>query len=84
VLDGHLAALTIESLAVEGALVVRLCRGAKVTVRRLRVANAGWAFEELAEGEAAPEQLAIRGYKLVKHAQRELVFDAPGEYVVDE
>ena len=38
-LDGHLAALTIESLAVEGALVVRLCRGAKVTVRRLRVAK---------------------------------------------
>ena len=84
VLDGHLAALTIESLALQGALVVRVCRGAKVTIRKLRVANAGWAFEELAEGEAAPEQLAIRGYRLARREQRELVFDAPGEYVVDE
>lgn len=35
-------------------------------------------------GETAPEPLAIRGYSLVKKGQRELVFDRPGAYVVDD
>ena len=32
-------------------------------------------------GEEAPEELAIRGYKLVKEGQREIVLQGlPGEY----
>ncbi len=50
----------ILDLEVEGALVVRAVPGAKVIIDGLRVKNDGWAFEPLAEGEAAPEELAIR------------------------
>jgi hypothetical protein len=30
------------------------------------------------------EALAIRGYSLSQNAQRELVFDKPGEYIVED
>jgi hypothetical protein len=53
-------------------------------VRRLKVVNAGWALTPLAEGEDAPASLKIRGFKCVKKEARELTYDAPGEYVVDE
>jgi hypothetical protein len=36
----------------------------------------------LAAGEAAPEELAIRGFRVVKKATAEYVFDAPGDYVL--
>ena len=37
---------------------------------------------ELTGGE--PEELTIRGYKLRKLQTRELIFDQPGVYVVDD
>ena len=39
--------------------------------------------QRLAEGEAAPEPLAIRGYKLLKRGQHELSF-FKGTHVVDD
>jgi hypothetical protein len=35
-------------------------------------------------GETVPEPLAIRGYTIEKIAQRELTFDQPGSFVVDD
>ena len=55
-----------------------------VDIKKLRVDNAGWELVPLAVGEDAPLAVQIRGFKLVKHAQRELIFDTPGDYVVDE
>merc|ERR1712060_326072 len=70
VLAGDLAQLSIHSLQLQGTLVIRVCAGARVTVKRLREENEGWRFTELAEGEEVPEQLSIRGYQLTKLAQR--------------
>lgn len=63
--------------------MLKLCAGANVTLRKVRVSNAGWSFKSL-WGAGHDEALAIRGYQLTKHAQRELVFDRPGEYVVED
>ena len=83
VLRGDLTGLTIESLELSGTLVVQLVPGAKLTIRSVKEQNDGWAFADL-DGEAVPEPLAIRGYKMVKSAQRELIYDIPGTHVVDD
>jgi len=82
VLEGDLTRVRLEALSLDGALVVRVVPGADVTIRNLRVSNTGWEFGELTGGE--PEELAIRGYKLRKLQTRELIFDQPGVYVVDD
>ena len=83
-LQGDLSGLRIESLQLDGTLVVRMCRGANVVLRKVRVKNAGWTFKSL-WGNNYDEALLIRGYQLAQHAQRELVFDQPGDYeVVDD
>ena len=79
---GELRGLRIESLELQGTLVLRLCDGCNVTLRRVRVANAGWSFRST-DG-ASDEALAIRGYAPVRTEQRELTFDTPGAYVVDD
>ena len=70
VLRGRLEGLSIEKLDLAGALVIEVCEGATVTVKSLVERNAGWAFVELVDGEDAPEELAIRGYRLEKRAER--------------
>ena len=80
-LQGDLRGLTIESLELRGTLVVRVCKGANVTLRRVRVDNAGWSF---AEYTGSDEALAVRGYEVVHHDQRELTFDTPGTFVVED
>jgi len=84
VLAGDLDGLCIQSLQLKGTLVIRMCAGARVTVKRLREDNEGWSFAEIAEGDEVPEQLSIRGYQLTKLAQREIVYSEPGEYVIDD
>lgn len=84
VMRGDLSGLRVESLHLRGALTVRLCKGARVTLRRVRVRNAGWAFKEFGEGGSADEALAIRGYELERRETRDLVFDEPGEYTVED
>lgn len=81
ILDGD--SITVEDLEVHGALVVRAAPGAKVAIRGLKVQNAGWEWRPLAEGEAAKEEEAIRGFRVVRNATAEFVFDKPGEYVLD-
>ena len=82
-LQGELRGLRIESLDLDGTLVLRMCEGANVTLRKVRVANTGWAFKSL-WGRGHDEAIAIRGYNLAKHAQRELIFDRPGVYVIED
>ena len=84
VLDG--AGIRVKRLSLDGALVVRACEGAFVELTSVEVENGGWQFvplladEELDAGEA--EILRLRGYRLVKHQTRELIFDKPGYYEV--
>ena len=56
--------------------------GATVTLKSVRVSNAGWSFKPLSG--STDEALAIRGSELVQKAQREMVFDTPGEYVIED
>lgn len=75
----------IRNLDLDGALVVRAGEGAEVEIRNLRVRNDGWRFVPVdQDDESVPQQLRIRGYRMEKRSQRELVFDKPGKYVVDE
>ena len=84
-LEGDLRGLRIEELTLDGTLIVRVCAGATVVLRRVRVSNAGWSFSRgLSAAAAKDESLAIRGYEVERNAQRELVFDTPGEYVVED
>ena len=50
---------------------------------QVRVSNAGWSFRSL-DHSSDDEALTIRGYQLAQAGHRELVFDEPGEYVVDD
>ena len=57
-------------------------------MRRLCVRNAGSALRELAHDElssdAVPEVARLRGYEYAAAERREIAFDTPGAYVVDE
>ena len=71
VLDGD---VTLRSLALDGALVLTAAAGVSVEVD-CAVANRGWEFAELDDGEecaALPEAIRIRGYRLLKHEALEL------------
>ena len=85
-LDG--AQIRVDALELDGALLVRAVDGARVTLRRVRVANAGWRMEPLSADAlvdaATPEVERLRGYRWVADGQREINFDEPGEYVVDD
>ncbi|GIL88648.1 hypothetical protein Vretimale_17244 [Volvox reticuliferus] len=81
VLDGP--NITVRGpLVVRGALVVRAVAGATVELGQLTVDNAGWIWEPLEEGESASEEDCIRGFKVVRKATMELVYDKPGSYVM--
>jgi len=83
VLDG--ADISIVGLQLDGALVVKAVPGAVVTIEKLAVKNAGWRWELIDEKDPAiPEVDRIRGFQVVRDETRELVFDQPGEYVVNE
>jgi UDP-sugar pyrophosphorylase len=82
VVDGE--GVILEGLTLDGALIVRAAAGATVHINR------GWEFVALADGAGSAEEggvtedLAIRGYQLVKHEERVLNFTEPGHYEVTE
>ena len=80
--------MTIHELELDGALVVRAVEGASVIVRRLCVRNGGSTLRELddreLDSEGVPEVARLRGYEYVGAEVRELAFDTPGAYIVDE
>ncbi|GAB4817370.1 hypothetical protein N2152v2_004416 [Parachlorella kessleri] len=65
-----------------GALVIKAPAGADVVVSGLSVDNAGWRWEALQEGEQAPEEERIRGFRVVKDEQELVEFTEPGSYHV--
>ena len=76
------AGIVVESLDLDGALEVRACEGARVTVRGLAVKNAGVAFEPLEPGADVPDWKKIRGFHVVRKDVRVVTFDKPGDYVL--
>ena len=87
VIEGE-GTVTVESLELDGALVVRAAAGTTVVLRGVTVKNEGYKFvsiggstqEALEAGH--PEMLCIRGYDLEKVEHACVVSDAAGEYVV--
>lgn len=89
-LDG--AGITIESLTLDGALLITACDGANVTVRTGAdaVINKAMSFAKLEGGsgdgtgdDSIPERYRIRGYTLADaDAAVRHVFDKPGDYVI--
>ena len=69
---------------------MRAVPGARVTIRRLVVRNAGGAPRELTPDEladtagGAAELARLRGYEYERREVREIVFDEPGVFDVDE
>jgi hypothetical protein len=73
---------SLRGLELDGALVVHACNGASAKLEGLRVTNAGWQLQLLAADEAAAEEVAMRGYKLVQMHSRTLAFSDGKERLV--
>ena len=79
VLEGD---VRLESLDLDGTLVVRAAPGAAVVVTGLRVRNGGSTFKPISDLERE-EKYAIRGYRLVKADDAtEIVVKESGDYVL--
>ena len=74
------AGVRLESLELEGALTIKACPGAFVTVKGLVVKNKGWRFTKC--GDDAGEVDRLRGFVVEKDETETLVFDTPGNYTV--
>jgi len=82
VLDGD---IDIDNLALDGALLVKACPGAKVTIKNLSVKNDGSLFKKIdTEDERVPEKYRIRGYVVENRDIVELKFTIPGQYIIDD
>jgi len=59
----------IESLDLDGALVVTVAKGGTLRIRNLRVRNRSWDYHALSKAEMSTEEeiYTIRGYKLARH-----------------
>jgi hypothetical protein len=79
VVDGE---ASLRGLELDGALVVRTSGGASAKIDGLREANAGWELRPLAKDEAAAEEVAMLGYKLVQTRSRTLAFSDGKERLV--
>jgi UDP-sugar pyrophosphorylase len=82
ILDGD---IDIYNLKLDGALLVKACPGAKVTIKNLSVKNSGIFFKAIdPDDEKVPEQYRIRGYTPKRRDILELKFQVSGQYVVDD
>ena len=79
VLDGD---VVLEGLELDGALVIRASPGCRVRVVRLAVRNDGWPLVPV-EPDSADEVARIRGFRVDRRAVREMLFEVPGDHVVD-
>ncbi|GKY97217.1 hypothetical protein MPSEU_000680100 [Mayamaea pseudoterrestris] len=80
VLGGH--HLTIKSLEVDGALILRCGPESYVTVEDLQVQNKGWDLTPLDPSKDYPEHVKIRGYTMTKHETMEIIIKEPGHFIV--
>ncbi len=79
--------VTISSLDLDGALIIKAVAGAVVNVKGLKVANEGWPLTPLGQqggGEVVvvPDSIKIRGFTCTKKEARVLEFNEPGTYEV--
>jgi UDP-sugar pyrophosphorylase len=66
----------IESLDLDGALVIECEEGAKGVIRNLTVTNAGWMLSPVVTSE--DEIIAMRGYIIDKRETKRIVFKKNG------
>ena len=76
--------ITVESMKLDGALVLQAGPETHVTVRGLKVQNDGWERQELDPHQDYPERVRIRGYTMVRKATAEYRLTEPGHFVIDE
>jgi UDP-sugar pyrophosphorylase len=79
VVDGD---VTFESLDLDGALVIKACPGASVTVKSLTVKNRGHEITPLAHPEDQPEWIRIRGFTISRHETVTIEIGTPGEHII--
>lgn len=86
VLDGKDITLENVEIADGAALVVKAVDGAKVTVKDLKVDNAGFELVKLTaeemESANTPEYLKLRGYRIENRGTRIYEFTEPGDYAI--
>jgi UDP-sugar pyrophosphorylase len=80
VLDGN--GIRILNMDLDGALVIKACDGAEVTVDGLTVENKGWVLEEIPVGAEVDEAVSIRGYTMNKIETARYEIDKPGQYII--
>jgi hypothetical protein len=68
--------VVIESLYLDGALVIECEQGATGVIRDLNVINAGWVLDPVAS--TPNEIIAMRGYKIAKNESKHIVFKKDG------
>ncbi|CAM9821449.1 unnamed protein product [Discosporangium mesarthrocarpum] len=83
--------LQIESLELDGALLIQVDKGASLIIRHLKVCNSGWALVPLgndASGtgdESIPEAVQIRCFQVDRKGAHKLTVTATeGERIVDD
>lgn len=76
--------VTIHKLALDGALRISACDGATVNIHSLSVQNTGYTYEGVKFTADTDPINAMRGYQFRQLGLRDLVFDAPGHYTIDE
>ena len=86
VLDGKDIALENVDISDGSALVVKACPGANVTVKNLKVDNAGFELVKLTAEEMdssdTPEYLKLRGYRIENRGAQICEFTEPGDYTL--
>jgi UDP-sugar pyrophosphorylase len=86
VLDGKDITLENVDITDGSALVIHACAGAKVTVKNLKVDNAGFELVKLTademESAETPEYLKLRGYRIENRGAQICEFTEPGDFTV--
>lgn len=86
VLDGKGITLENVEIADGAALVIKAVAGANVTVKNLKVENAGFELVKLTaeemESADTPEYLKLRGYRIENRGAQICEFTEPGDYTV--
>jgi UDP-sugar pyrophosphorylase len=68
----------IESLELDGALVIECMKGATdAVIRNVKISNQGWIRQAIGAGEQEPEAIQMRGYKLIKLETSNIVLRKP-------
>jgi UDP-sugar pyrophosphorylase len=69
--------VTIESLDLDGALVVDVERGEEAIIRDLVIKNKGWEF--VRDEDSKDEKTRMRGYRIVRHETRSVEVKSSGD-----